>query len=341
MIGLLDARRSQPQDARSARAGTCSTSAALIGRAPRPVARGRAAGRVDLPDARPRPPRSVRFRLATLALCRTSSGFVSPSPSDRPRRSLAFEADRRTLKEMAARHGNLVSRMAQIQDRIAAVDINLIERVCVGPGEICRREPALTAEAYEICDKLSLVQPLSWNSRVAYAITAFALADYQAEDGLSPDLELIRKAERLWEQAASREPQQPPGNGEPRGRPATARRGAGGPRPARRGGAVGAPIARHGPGQPRAALRPGHRLRPERGTHRQLPTKLSAGPAPTSGGGDSRPTPSPCSARRPPTASRTPLACTSESTFDPIRSDPDFAAILADIEFPDQPFESR
>ncbi len=122
---------------------------------------------------------------------------------------LAFEEARRTLKEMAGRHGKLVSRMASIQSRIAAVDINLLNAYASDPVKYASASRALTVEAYEICDKLSLVLPLSWNSRVAYAITSFALADYQAEDGLSPDLELIRKAERLWEQARRESPNNP------------------------------------------------------------------------------------------------------------------------------------
>ena len=54
---------------------------------------------------------------------------------------LAFEEARRTLQEMAGRHGKLVSRMASIQARIAAVDINLLNAYNFGPREICRRVP--------------------------------------------------------------------------------------------------------------------------------------------------------------------------------------------------------
>ena len=100
---------------------------------------------------------------------------------------------------MAGRHGKLVSRMASIQARIAAADFNLIEAYASDPVKYAAARRALTAEAYEICDKLSIVQPLSWNCRIVYATMAFAMADYQAEDGQRPDLELIKKAERLWE----------------------------------------------------------------------------------------------------------------------------------------------
>ena len=118
-----------------------------------------------------------------------------------------FEEAHQTLKEMAGRHGNLVSRMAQHPGPDRRGGYQLAEtRMPSDPVKYAAASRELAAEAYEICDKLSLVQPLSWNSRVAYAITSFALADYQAEDGLSPDLELIRKAERLWEQAGREAP---------------------------------------------------------------------------------------------------------------------------------------
>ena len=62
-------------------------------------------------------------------------------------------------------------------------------------------------QSHAICHKLALVQqPLSWNLRIAQALTAFALADYQAEDGLRPDLELILKAEQTWEGILGRSP---------------------------------------------------------------------------------------------------------------------------------------
>jgi hypothetical protein len=56
----------------------------------------------------------------------------------------------------------------------------------------------LAAEAYEICEKLSIVQPLSSNSRIVQATMAVAVADERVEDGQSPDLELFKKSERLW-----------------------------------------------------------------------------------------------------------------------------------------------
>ena len=62
------------------------------------------------------------------------------------------------------------------------------------------RRGGLAAEGYEICDKLGIVSPLTPNCRIVYAMTSYALADYQAEDGQIPDIELFKKAERLWEE---------------------------------------------------------------------------------------------------------------------------------------------
>jgi hypothetical protein len=52
----------------------------------------------------------------------------------------SFEAVRQTLKDMAARHGTLASRMCDIQERIAAADINLREVYAKDPQRT--RHPA-------------------------------------------------------------------------------------------------------------------------------------------------------------------------------------------------------
>ena len=120
---------------------------------------------------------------------------------------LSFEKAHRTLEEMARRHGTLVSRMASIQSPSRRRRYQLVERLFLRPGgQYAAASRALTAEAYEICDKLSLVVPLDWNRRIAYALTSFDLADIQSLDGLSPDLELFKKAERLWSEVLRFDP---------------------------------------------------------------------------------------------------------------------------------------
>ena len=50
--------------------------------------------------------------------------------------------------------------------------------LCVGPGEVHPGHRRLTAEAHEICDKLSLVKPSTWNRR-ASALSSFAWPNYR------------------------------------------------------------------------------------------------------------------------------------------------------------------
>jgi hypothetical protein len=148
-----------------------------------------------------------RFEYAwQLSLAQEELGLHLLSIERLPEAIRNFEAVRRTLHDMAGRHGKLVSRMAQIQARLAAADINLREAYDSDPARYAAASRALAAEAHAICDKLSLVQPLPWNLRIAYALTSFALADYQAEDGLRPDLDLVLQAERLWEGILRRSP---------------------------------------------------------------------------------------------------------------------------------------
>jgi hypothetical protein len=59
-----------------------------------------------------------------------------------------------------------------------------------------RRE--VISEAYEICDKLSFVEPISPQLRRVYADGCFNMALYREEDGAAADAGLFRKAEELW-----------------------------------------------------------------------------------------------------------------------------------------------
>ncbi len=206
-----------------------------------------------------------QFELALqLCLAQDELGFLFTSTGQWADAIPRFEEARQTLKEMAGRSRNLVSRMATVQARIAMVDINLMEAYASDPVKYAAACRALNAEAYEICDKLGLVMRLSWNLRVAYAITSFALADYQSEDGLSPDLELIKKAERLWDDVG----RESPANPMPRAAIVVVRRRLA-EELADRGQSEQAarwcaPVARYGPRRARNALPPGRRLRPER-----------------------------------------------------------------------------
>ncbi len=110
----------------------------------------------------------------------------------------SFASTRSILKEMAAKHGRLVSRMAMIQTQLAAADHNLRDAYDSDRARFRNERRALAREGYEICDKIRLVEPLSANMRIAYAHCCFSLADDQDEDGRRPDLDLYRKAEQLF-----------------------------------------------------------------------------------------------------------------------------------------------
>ncbi len=111
-----------------------------------------------------------------------------------------FKEARETLKAMVATHGKVVSRVAEIKELLAVVDHNLTmaydqadaARYYTGP----RRD--VVREAYEICDKLGLVKPLSPNLRWIYASSCLETADYEEEDGEKPNPDLLLNSERLF-----------------------------------------------------------------------------------------------------------------------------------------------
>ncbi len=110
----------------------------------------------------------------------------------------SHEAARQAMQEMIPRHGKLMSRMAAIQANIAIADFNL---TCLYESNPARyREPrrAMTIEAHDIAEKLSLVQTLTPNLQFILAATAFARAELLAEDGFRPDLALLLQSERTW-----------------------------------------------------------------------------------------------------------------------------------------------
>ena len=110
----------------------------------------------------------------------------------------SFESARATLLAMAAKPGQAVSRMALIESSLAVVDQNLCEAYDSDPARYAAQRRAISDEAYQICDKLSLVQPLTGNLLIVFAHQCFDRADIQEEDGGKPDLELFRRSERIW-----------------------------------------------------------------------------------------------------------------------------------------------
>ena len=198
---------------------------------------------------------------------------------------------------------------------------------------------ALTAEAYEICDKLSLVMPLSWNCRVAYR--HHVIRPRRLSGGGRPEPR-PRADQEGRTPLGGRSPREPRQHRWPT-RPSWSS-GAGWPKSWRtaaretrqRGGS--SQSLDTGPGQPRDALPPGHRLRPERGAHRQVAHQVDRRPAPRAPAPVRSRRRSPCSARRPPTASRTPLGYAANRPSTRSALTPISRRSVADIEFPARPF---
>jgi serine/threonine-protein kinase len=109
------------------------------------------------------------------------------------------EAARATLEAAAARHKGVVSRMAEIQQRIAVVDFNLADTCSGDLSRYHDRSRAALAEAYRICDKLELVEPLSGDLELVLAYALIDRIEARIEDGEPPDQEDFARAERVLE----------------------------------------------------------------------------------------------------------------------------------------------
>ncbi len=110
-----------------------------------------------------------------------------------------LEEARRTLKQMAASGGRTVGTMAKILGAQAQVDYNLRVAFDEDVARYAARRREAISEAYEICDKLTLVEPLSRELRRVYADGCLNTALFCEDDGGAVDLGLLRQAEELWE----------------------------------------------------------------------------------------------------------------------------------------------
>jgi serine/threonine protein kinase len=141
--------------------------------------------------------------------CELGQLFVESDQGNNPQEAIShYESARDTLKSLAARHGNLVSRMATIQQALAQADHNLSMAYANADPVRYYDGPlrATVGEMYEICDKLGLVQPLSWDQRKIYAYSCLDMAGYQATDGEKPDVGLLRKGQQLWDELHRKSP---------------------------------------------------------------------------------------------------------------------------------------
>jgi serine/threonine protein kinase len=111
----------------------------------------------------------------------------------------AYTTGRSTLDVMKERYGGLISRRVQVMEAIAADDHNLVQALTSAAEGDELKASKFNNEAYEICEKLEVVRPLSINLRSIYAFTAFVKADELLATTGVPDVELNRKAAKLYE----------------------------------------------------------------------------------------------------------------------------------------------
>ena len=147
-----------------------------------------------------------------LYLAHEEMGFVYQTLGREEDRIACHEAARAVLKAAAERHRGVVSRMAEIQRMIAIVDFNLTGAYASNLARYHRQARAMYDEAYEICDKLELVEPLSDDLKTVLAFALSARIDGRIEDGEAPDLADFARAERVLEELRVRQP----GNTTPR-----------------------------------------------------------------------------------------------------------------------------
>ena len=109
------------------------------------------------------------------------------------------------LKAAAGRHKR-VSRMAGIQGMLAVVDFNLANVYGADIGRHYREYRELFDEAYEICDKLELVEPLSDMLKTVLLYGLYQRADLRVEDGKVPDPTLLERADRVCQELCVAQP---------------------------------------------------------------------------------------------------------------------------------------
>ncbi len=119
------------------------------------------------------------------------------------------EASRATLKAAVERHKGVVSRRAELLAKIAIVDFNLANAYGADFARHVGKVRELFAEAYNICDKLELIEPLSDNLKTVLVYGLYQQADFRVEDGKPPDPELLVRAERVCQELCVNQPWNP------------------------------------------------------------------------------------------------------------------------------------
>ena len=117
-----------------------------------------------------------------------------------------YSEARETLKRMRQRHGNLVSRLIQIQVNIAIDDHNLVMALTSNSPVNQKIIRELVDEACAICESLDALGLLSNGMRRVYADVSFVKADVVESSTGQPDIDLNRNAARLYQELLDQNP---------------------------------------------------------------------------------------------------------------------------------------
>ncbi len=113
---------------------------------------------------------------------------------------------RRSLQNLLAKNGSVVSRVAQVKDLLSTADYNLIEVYGTDPVRYAAPIRQLVNEEFEICEKLDVVRTPSLNSQVVHAFACFAMAEYQEDDNEQVDPGLLLKSARMFDGLTTLQP---------------------------------------------------------------------------------------------------------------------------------------
>jgi tRNA A-37 threonylcarbamoyl transferase component Bud32 len=113
---------------------------------------------------------------------------------------------RETLKRMRQRHGTLASRIMQIETLIAVDDHNLVMALMSNAAANEKLIRELVDEAYAICESLDARGQLSNQLPNVYAYVSFLKADDIESSTGQPDINLSRKAARLYQRLLDQNP---------------------------------------------------------------------------------------------------------------------------------------
>ncbi len=117
-----------------------------------------------------------------------------------------FAKARQTLKALSSNPGCQVSQAVHFKGLLAEVDYNVKVATDSDTVGFARTRREVIEEAYEIYDKLSFVWPVPLRVQRIYADVCFNKAVYQEQDGLQPDLGLLRKSAKMWDEFNSASP---------------------------------------------------------------------------------------------------------------------------------------